>query len=455
MKYSFFKVQNYYYKNFFYLFFFFFICRLLWLVLTKNNFQFNGKHYLQINGTAMGTRVAPTYANLFMADFENRSVYTYPKQPLLWLRFIDDIFFIWPHGQVELDNFIKHLNNSHSTIKFTSETSVSEVHFLDLAISLRGNRTIKTSLFVKPTDSASYLHFDSAHPRHCIRGIPYGQFLRIRRICSDRIDFVQHCVTKGRHFVRRGYPAPFIANAFLKAYKLSRESLLTPKVSEKSEIAPNILVTTYNPGFQGLKNVVNKNWDLLGKSCTTRAIYREKVMGAFRRPKNLKDYLMKAKLRPESTPTPKSSSNSCLRPNSCRYCPKLNKDGRILCSASGRTYMSRYNVCCTSSNLIYCMTCRRCGIQYVGQTKCELKVRFSAHFLKISKNDPTSEIARHFNSGCHKGLDDVTIHIVDFVYADPDSAKAKYLRDLLEFNWIQRLHTNAPTGLNVMDLLRS
>ena len=56
---------------------------------------------------------------------------------------------------------------------------------------------------------------------------------------------------------------------------------------------------------------------------------------------------------------------------------------------------------------------------------------------------------------CHKGLDDVAIHIVDFVYADPDSAKAKYLRDLLEFNWIQRLHTNAPMGLNVMDLLRS
>ena len=61
-------------------------------------------------------------------------------------------------------------------------------------------------------------------------------------------------------------------------------------------------------------------------------------------------------------------------------------------------------------------------------------MRFSAHFLKISENDPDSEIARHFNSGCHKGLDDVMIHIVDFVYAAPDSAKAKYLRDLLEFN---------------------
>ena len=60
------------------------ICRLLWLVLSKNNFQFNGKHYLQISGTAMGTRVAPTYANLFMSDFEDNFVYTYTNQPLVW-----------------------------------------------------------------------------------------------------------------------------------------------------------------------------------------------------------------------------------------------------------------------------------------------------------------------------------------------------------------------------------
>ena len=149
---------------------------------------------------------------------------------------------------------------------------------------------------------------------------------------------------------------------------------------------------------------------------------------------------MKAKLKPLEKPTPVTSGNQCLLPNSCRYSPKLNTDGRILCSATVRTYMSRLNVCCSSSNLIYCITCKRCSIQHDGQTKCELKVRFSAHFLKITKNDQESEIARHFNS-CHdKGLDDVSIHIVNFIYAAPDSAKGKYLRDLLEFNWIQRLN---------------
>ena len=173
------------------------VCQLVWLVLTKNNFDFNGKHYLQIGGTAMGTRLAPTYANLFMADFEDRHVYTYHKQPLLWLRFIDDIFYVWQHSQVELDVFITYLNGVHDTIKFTSESSTDRVNFLDIVVCLTPTRTLTTSLYVKPTDSASYLHFDSAHPKHCIQGIPFGQFLRICRICSDEQDSFDHCVTKG------------------------------------------------------------------------------------------------------------------------------------------------------------------------------------------------------------------------------------------------------------------
>ena len=45
-------------------------------VLKCNNFTFNRKHFLQVNGTAMSTRVAPTYANLFMAYFEEKHMYT-------------------------------------------------------------------------------------------------------------------------------------------------------------------------------------------------------------------------------------------------------------------------------------------------------------------------------------------------------------------------------------------
>lgn len=46
------------------------IIRLLELSLTKNDFGFNGRYFLQIKGTAMGKRFAPAYANIYMADWE-------------------------------------------------------------------------------------------------------------------------------------------------------------------------------------------------------------------------------------------------------------------------------------------------------------------------------------------------------------------------------------------------
>ena len=79
--------------------------------------------------------------------------------------------------------------------------------------------------------------------------------------------------------------------------------------------------------------------------------------------------------------------------------------------------------------------------------------RFQAHFYNVGYKQPKSEIAKHFNSEGHKGLEDVEIHILDFIHSHPAGNKAKYLRDLVEFNWIQRLHSNAPLGLNTMDPL--
>ena len=93
---------------------------LLWLVLTLNNFRFDGKNYLQIGGTAMAPCLAQSFANIYMYHFEDNFVYPYPHKPTVWFRYIDDIFMIWDHGINELNKFIEHLNTSSENIKFTS-----------------------------------------------------------------------------------------------------------------------------------------------------------------------------------------------------------------------------------------------------------------------------------------------------------------------------------------------
>jgi hypothetical protein len=181
------------------------LVKLLELVLKRNNFQFNGQNYLQIGGTAMGTKAAVGYANNSMGDFETRHVYTYPLQPKIYLRFIDDIFIIWTHGRDSLDEFIAHLNSCSDNIKFTHEISPEEVSFLDTRILLQNGRLI-TDLFCKATDSHNYLRYDSAHPQRCKDSIPYGQFLRIRRICTRTDDFDKHVIMFCKYFLHKDYP---------------------------------------------------------------------------------------------------------------------------------------------------------------------------------------------------------------------------------------------------------
>ena len=135
-----------------------YLLELLKLVLQSMNFTFNDEHYLQVGGTAMGTGVAPNYANLFVDRFETKDSDGWDKKPLLWLRFIDDIFMIWIHGLDELQKCIKYLNAIHPKIKFNHEHSEKSIDFLDTTVKIDSDRHLYTTLFDKPTDTHLYLH---------------------------------------------------------------------------------------------------------------------------------------------------------------------------------------------------------------------------------------------------------------------------------------------------------
>ena len=70
------------------------ILNFIRLVLTCNNLTFQGVNYVQQTGTAMGTKRAPTYANLFIGHLEEQMLEETTLKPLIWFRFIDDILFL-------------------------------------------------------------------------------------------------------------------------------------------------------------------------------------------------------------------------------------------------------------------------------------------------------------------------------------------------------------------------
>ena len=116
-----------------------------------------------------------------------------------------------------------------------------------------------------------------------------------------------------------------------------------------------------------------------------------------------------------------------------------------------REYSSKIRVDCKSGNLIYCITCKKCKIQYVGQTKRRLMDRFQSHFYNITSKNTKDTIGQHFNLPNHGGLSDIEIHVVDFIHAHPLSPHVLNVRRTIESHWQHRLRTNAPQGLNIQE----
>ena len=109
----------------------------------------------------------------------------------------------------------------------------------------------------------------------------------------------------------------------------------------------------------------------------------------------------------------------------CRYCPKLCTDGHIVPTVTAKKYQTRHNVSCNSNNLVYCISCTRCGKQYVGQTKNSLKQRFQGHFYQIAQDVENTEVSRHFNRNGQQGIKDVGIHKTDASQVEPKTKKCK------------------------------
>ena len=101
----------------------------------------------------MGTRVTPSLANIFISEFEEKFIYSYEYQPVMFKHYIDDCIFLWRHGDEKLDAFISHLNSCHPTIKFTVESSTETVNFLDTTIIRNAAGGLDTTAYFKPTDS--------------------------------------------------------------------------------------------------------------------------------------------------------------------------------------------------------------------------------------------------------------------------------------------------------------
>ena len=157
-------------------------------------------------------------------------------------------------------------------------------------------------MFCKPTDTHQYLHKNSCHSCHTKKAIPYGQALRFRRKCSEDRLFQERVGELAGWLKERGYEESLINEQIDRVHRLDRTTLLSNSENRtndqgRGERVP--LVATHYPALNSLGKVARRLHSILTNSEEHREVFPEPPLIAFRRCKNLKDTLVRARLSNE------------------------------------------------------------------------------------------------------------------------------------------------------------
>ena len=440
------------------------------LALKNNYFEHVYKIYKQEQGTAIGAKFAPSYAIVYMGEFEENAIDGFPLKPWVWWRYIDDVFMIWEYGEETLNEFVEHLNGLDPNIKFERPLKYSKVaiDFLDVTVTRVDDR-LKTDLYTKPTDTHQYLEFSSCHPWHCKKSIPYSQALRLRRICSEEGDFVIRTSELKQYLYDRGYEKKLVDDQIDKASKVNRDLALQekePRVGEDRDV----LVLTYHPALsKKVYDIINKNHHILSLGSERSKVFSRTPMIAFRQPKSLRDLLVRAIVKTQTSEP--NECRGCNGRSDCQVCKLLVHSDKFSNKTETRSYnLRKGSLHCNSKNVIYLMTCQTCQKQYIGSTVTKFRERVNNYKSKfrlyykrrkagtLNKSDPIeqAQLFAHFvDHGNVKGFDNSRKKGEDWSFWSfqlIDSSPNEPMLLQRESFWQYELGTFMPEGLNERDV---
>lgn len=207
-----------------------FIMDLLSFVMHHSYLTFKGKVYHQRDGTAMGTTVAPTYANIVVYMLERHMIKTFGPELITYRRYLDDVWAYVQRGHI--DRLKTCLNSLHPKLVFEFSTDPIEAAFLDLHI-FKGDRFAEKRLLdlrvhQKKMNLYLYIPFSSYHTDAAKRSFIQTELMRYIRNTSDQRHYNQLKQTFYSRLRDRGYPDKFLQPVFSSIFYSDRDYFLYP-----------------------------------------------------------------------------------------------------------------------------------------------------------------------------------------------------------------------------------
>ena len=239
----------------------------------------------------MGTIFAVVGSNLTVAYFEVKMFallpQIYPRDFVdyfvrNYFRFLDDIFHTWLIN-FDIEPFYKLINELDPDLKFIFEKLTTDINFLDINIKIVENQ-LYFDIYHKPTNSFSYLKYNSCHLSHTNNNISLSLARRIIRIVTDNRDY--RLEERRQNLLKRNHPEKIINYSFTKSFQ--------PK-NNKEENKEITFTRKYNPNHNFNYNRFNNCLNNINNRELRETFSNKKVLLTTRQPKNLKKMLVTAK----------------------------------------------------------------------------------------------------------------------------------------------------------------
>ena len=312
------------------------------------------------------------------------------------------------------------------------------------------NGFLSTDVYQKPTDTHNYLQYDSSHPQHCIRSIPYSQFTRLKRIVSEPETLKRRISEFTEYFANSGYPRSLLKKV---SNQVLNQGNQIDKQKEHVAVASTKVVTTFNVRLPNLKDLIEKHWNIIQTNGKCREVLTSPSQVIYSRAENLSNKLVRAKYRSNKGVTESTQPSKVRSCNRCSWCTKMVEGTEFKSVTTGRKFQIRHNMHCTSEWVVYLCECVVHKKQYVGKSETKLNIRMNNNRNHMALKDPSCKLVQHFQASSTCDFkEDLKIMPIEQLSMATDVTKTKEeKRQVLirrEIFWQNTLKTFYPDGMN-------